>query len=79
MNAIETAFNTVHRYAPEFTSDPNLGGQVIQNMLELPQNQVNMVKELINARKNIRDTRKNQFSMGTTPFKIDGPLGSKSS
>lgn len=61
---VRRAFETMHRFAPEFTADPNLGGQVINRMVELPQDNANLIMQLINANKNVADTRRNQFAIG---------------
>lgn len=61
---LKKTFDTLHRYAPDFTADPNLGGQILRAMAEIPQDQHQLVKDLINSRKNLRDTKKGQFSMG---------------
>lgn len=66
---VRKAFDTMHRYAPEFTADPNLGGQVIHRMVELPHENANLIMQLLAARKNIRDTKKNQFSLGNVNTK----------
>ena len=58
------AFNTLHRFAPEFTSDPNLGGQLLSAMTQIPENQVGIIKDMITARKNLRDTKTKQFGPG---------------
>lgn len=61
---IKKTYDTLHRYAPDFTADPNLGGQILRAMAEIPQDQHQLVKDLINSRKNLRDTKKGQFAMG---------------
>lgn len=72
--AVITSFNTLHRYAPEFTADPMLGGQILNRMIELPNDQLNLVKDLLSSRKVLREAKKNQFSLGKTEF----PRGGKS-
>jgi hypothetical protein len=62
---IKTYFNTFHRYAPDFTADPNLGGQILRVMAEIPTDQHQIVKDLLANSKNLRDIRKGQFSMGS--------------
>lgn len=63
---LTAAYDTLHRFAPEFTADPNLGGQILHNMADLPNNQRVMIESLIKQRKELRDTRKNQLSPGWT-------------
>lgn len=65
---VKRAFNTLHRYAPEFTADPSVGGQIIHRMLETPHDQHNIVKDFLGARKNLRDVRKLQFSMNPVQY-----------
>lgn len=65
------SFNTLHRYAPEFTADPMLGGQVLSRMIELPNDQLNLVKDLLSSRKVLVEAKKNQFSMGKLEFGKD--------
>jgi hypothetical protein len=68
---LKKSYDTLHMYAPEFTADPNMGGQVLHRLVELPQDQHNMIKELINARKNLRDVKRGQFSSGSMAFSED--------
>jgi hypothetical protein len=62
--ALLRSFNTLHRYAPDFTSDPMLGGQILNRMIELPNDQLNLVKDLLASRKTLSDSKKNQFALG---------------
>jgi len=64
-----SSFSTLHRYAPEFTADPMLGGQLLNRMIELPQDQVNLVKDLLTSRKTLGEAKRNQFSLGKPEFK----------
>lgn len=65
---LKKSFDTFHRYAPDFTSDPNLGGQILKSMAEIPENQHQIVKDLLTSRKNLRDTKRGQFAPSNTPF-----------
>lgn len=60
---VRKAFDTVHRFAPELTSDPTTTSSVVNLLLQNPDNQFNVLKELINSRNNLRNARKSQFSM----------------
>ena len=71
------SFNTLHRYAPEFTADPMLGGQLLNRMVELPQDQVNLVKDLLTSRKTLVEAKKNQFSMGKPDFASKASLADR--
>lgn len=66
--ALISSFNTLHRYAPDFTADPMLGGQLLTKMVELPHDQYNLVKEMLGARKTLGDSKRNQFSLGKPEF-----------
>ena len=61
-DTLKRSFNTLHRYSPEFTSDPNLGGQLLSAMVAEPLNNATLVKDLINSRKNLQDIKARQFS-----------------
>lgn len=65
--ALISSFNTLHRYAPEFTADPMLGGQILSRMIELPNDQLNLVKDLLSSRKTLLESKKSQFAMGKAP------------
>lgn len=60
--SLSMAFDTLHRYAPEFTSDPLLGGALLKNVAELPNMSHKMIIELIGASKNINDGKGRHFS-----------------
>lgn len=56
--AVKSAYNTLHHYAPDFTADPNLGGQLLHSMVEVPQNQATLVKDLIRSSKELHEANK---------------------
>jgi hypothetical protein len=56
------AYDTLHRYAPEFTADPLLGGALLKNISELPNMSHKTIVELIGAQKNIADAKSRYFS-----------------
>ena len=58
---LKSSFDTFHRYAPDFTSDPNLGGQILKSMAEIPENQHQIVKDLLNSRNNLSNVKDRQF------------------
>jgi hypothetical protein len=57
------SYNTLHRFAPEFTADPSLGGQLLNAMADSAEagGQSVMIKDLLNSRKTILDSKKLQF------------------
>ena len=61
---LKSTFNLVHRYAPEFTADPIMGGAILKNLSEMPQVEHTMVEKLINARKNLVEAKRKQYSPG---------------
>jgi hypothetical protein len=63
---LKNAYGTFHRYAPEFTADPNLGGQILRAMAEIPANQKALVDDLLKARSNLRTSKEKQFKLGPT-------------
>ena len=65
---LKRAYGTFHRFAPEFTADPNLGGQILRSMAELPDNQHVVIKDLLGSRKNLRDVKGGQFKPSNTPY-----------
>lgn len=58
---LRRAFNTLHRYAPEMTADPNMGGQILAIGARSPESIHNLAKELVSVRKSIVDTKRKQF------------------
>ena len=65
---VRRAFDTVHKFAPEITSDPSTTSSVVNLLLQNPDNQFNVLKELINSRNNLRNARKSQFSMQSAGY-----------
>jgi hypothetical protein len=59
---LKSSFDLIHRYAPEFTADPILGGAVLKNVAELPGNEATIIKDLINSRKNLIESKGRQFN-----------------
>lgn len=59
---LKRAFNTVHRFAPEFTADPILGGAILVQIANLPPaNRVARIGELLNSRKSLVDAKTKSF------------------
>lgn len=59
---LRSSFNVVHRYAPEFTADPMMGGALLKSLTEMPQSEHQVIEKLINARKNLIEAKRKQFS-----------------
>lgn len=66
---LKTVFDTLHRYAPEFTADALMGGSILSAMVQIPGNEMNFVKELINSRKNLLESKSKQYSPAHIPLK----------
>lgn len=60
--SLRMAYNTLHRYAPDFTADPLVGGALLKQVSELPQMSHKTIVELIGARKDINDAKGRHFS-----------------
>lgn len=58
---LRMAFNSLHRFAPDFTSDPLVGGALLKQVAELPQMSHKTIVELIGARKDILDAKGRHF------------------
>lgn len=68
---LKPAFDALHRYAPDFTSDPMVGGALLKSLANMPAgNEHNIITNLISARKNLVETKNKQFST-----KLDGVMG----
>jgi hypothetical protein len=60
---LKKAFTTLHRYAPEFTADPSLGGQLLSALASTASTMGGFatVKELINSRKSLIEAKERRF------------------
>ena len=63
---LERSFTALHRFAPELTSDPLVGGSLLKSVAEVPGNEAVAIKDIINSRKNLLDAKDKAFRM-------DGP------
>lgn len=59
---LRRAFSSLHRFGPEFTADPILGGQLLFAATRSPESLPMLMKDLTGTRKNIVDTKLKQFS-----------------
>jgi hypothetical protein len=69
-SVLRRSFNTFHRYAPEFTADPLLGGSILKAMTEVPENNLVNIKDLISAQKALRETQGSQFKPTSPGMKL---------
>lgn len=59
---LKTAFNTLHRFAPDFASDPLLGAGLLRQLVNMPVGaEMDQITKLLGSRKNLQDIKKNQF------------------
>lgn len=54
------AFNAVHRYAPELTADPLVGGSLMNAIIQMPDGAYNTIKDVAGIRKNLQDSKHRQ-------------------
>lgn len=59
---LRKSFNVVHRYGPEFTADPTLGGQLLFAASRSPESLPMLMKDLTSNRKNIIEAKNKQFA-----------------
>jgi len=55
--AIQSHFNTLHRFNPEFSSDPNVAGSYVRSQSQFPEGDLGSVQGLVSSRKAIKDAR----------------------
>ncbi len=60
--SLRMAYNSLHRFAPDFTADPLIGGALLKQVAELPQMSHKTIVELIGARKDIQDAKGRHFA-----------------
>lgn len=59
---LRQSFDAVHRYAPEMTADPLVGGAILKSVAELPGNEFTSIKAIIDARKSLQEAKHKSFS-----------------
>jgi hypothetical protein len=55
---VQSAFATLHRFNPEFSSDPNVSGAFVKKQIGLTGFDPQMLTTLVGARKNLSDIKK---------------------
>lgn len=58
---LQDSFDAIHRYAPEMTADPLVGGSLLKSVADNPGNEAVAIKEIITTQKNLQ---KNEFRLG---------------
>lgn len=55
---VQKVFSTLHRFNPEFSSDPNVAGAFVKKQVGLESFDPQMLTQLVGARKNLSDVRR---------------------
>lgn len=55
------AFNAIHRFAPDFTADPMVGGALLRNVAELPEMSFKTMQDIISTQSNINNAKSKHF------------------
>jgi hypothetical protein len=55
------AFNAIHRFAPDFTSDPLVGGALLRTVAELPDSSYKTIQDAISTQAKINDAKSKHF------------------
>lgn len=59
---IKPAYDALHRFAPDFTADPMVGGSLLMSMVNQPPgNEYQLIEKLIGSRKNLLDVKDKQL------------------
>lgn len=67
------AFNAVHRYAPELTADPLVGGSLMNAIIQMPDGAYNTIKDVAGIRKNLQDSKHRQIDFKEPNFRGPKP------
>lgn len=68
---LRQSFDAIHRYAPEMTADPLVGGAILKSVAELPGNEFTSIKAIIDARKSLQEAKHKGFSPVSLPKSKD--------
>jgi len=59
---LKPAFDALHRFAPDFMSDPLLGGSLLKSMANMPHgNEYSLMEKLIGSRKSLQEVKEKQM------------------
>jgi hypothetical protein len=67
---VQSLFSTLHKFNPEFASDPLVAGSFVRNHVEMANSEqgavdINVLNSLVSSRKNLQDSKKlNPFKFG---------------
>ena len=73
--AIQAHFNTLHRFNPEFSKDPNVAATYVRSQAQFPEGDIGSVQNLVSSRKAIRDAR-GMRPVGGIPWQLP-PTGAE--
>jgi hypothetical protein len=59
---VQKAFSTLHKFNPEYASDPFVAGEFVRNTLDMDRVDIGTVNSLTQARKNITDAGRHNYS-----------------
>jgi hypothetical protein len=71
---LRASFDALHRYAPELTSDPLVGGSLLKSVAEVPGNEAVVIKDIISSRKNLVDAKFKQFRMNAPMLELPSKM-----
>ena len=54
---VKRHFSTLHRFNPEYASDPNVAGAYVRQNIAMATDDINAIHSLVKARKDVRDAR----------------------
>jgi hypothetical protein len=67
---LQQSYDALHRFAPEFTADPMVGGTLLKAVAELPGNEHTILKDLISSRKTLLEAKDKQFRPSTVTIDL---------
>lgn len=68
---LQNSYDALHRYAPEFTADPMLGGTLLKAVAEVPGNEHVIIKDLLSSRKNLQEAKHTQYRPGNVGIELE--------
>lgn len=61
---VKGIFTMVHRFGPEFTADPMMGGAIIRQINAMPDASPKVIMDLLAARKNMHEGSSKMYALG---------------
>lgn len=67
---VKSVYNALHKFAPEFTADPVLGGAVVANLAASPVGaEHTLLLQMVRARKELQEAKHKQIDFGKSILK----------